>query len=581
MYIERVPNRNSPPAVLLRESYREGDKICKRTIANLSQLPDDVIENLKAALKGGKVIDNIESVLKVKRSLPHGHVAAILGTIKKIGLEPIIESENNKRNAIIKSLITARIIDPKSKLATSRGLRRETANSSLGKILNLEKVTEDDLYEALDWLGDSQEAIEEKLAAKELRQGSLVLYDLTSTYLEGDGCNLGEYGYSRDKKRGYTQIVFGLICNSQGCPVAVEVFPGNTNDATTVKAQIEKVRNRFGLSCVVWVGDKGMLTSLVIKEELSNSEGIDWITTLRKNQIKQLVERQEIQLGLFDERNIVEIESEEYPGERLVVCKNPLLAARNQHKREELIKATTIELDKIVAATQREKRALSGQDKIGLRVGKVINKYKVGKYFELEITENSFNYSLKQEIKKADEIMDGLYTIRTSVTTENMSPIETVKAYKQLAKVEQAFRSLKSIDLKVRPIYHYRDHRVKSHIFLCMLSYYVEWYMRRSLTSLLFEEEPEELSLDESRVLKYQANSKTKRKSRTKRNELNEPVHSFRTLLNDLGTICLNTIEVIAVGQSVVFEKITEFTDLQQKAIDLLEVSCFCTHVNS
>ncbi|TVQ44852.1 MAG: IS1634 family transposase [Gloeocapsa sp. DLM2.Bin57] len=580
MYIERVPNRNSPPAILLRESYREGDKICKRTIANLSQLPDDVIDNLKAALKGGKIIDNIESVLKVKRSLPHGHIAAILGTIKKIGLEPIIESENNKRNAIIKSLITARIIDPKSKLATSRGLRRETANSSLGKILNLEKVTEDDLYEALDWLGDSQEAIEEKLAAKELREGSLVLYDLTSTYLEGEACNLGKYGYSRDKKRGYTQIVFGLICNSQGCPVAVEVFPGNTNDASTVKKQIEKVRDRFRLSSVVWVGDKGMLTNLVIKEELSNSESIDWITTLRKSQIKQLVERQEIQLGLFDERNIVEIESDEYPGERLVVCKNPLLAASNQYKREELIKATAIELDKIVAATQREKRALSGQDKIGLRVGKVINKYKVGKYFELEMTDNSFHYSLKQEIKKADEVMDGLYMIRTSVKAANMSAIETVKAYKKLAKVEQAFRSLKSIDLKVRPIYHYRDHRVKAHIFLCMLSYYVEWYMRQSLTSLLFEEEPEELSLDESRVLKYQASSKTKRKSRTKKNELDEPVHSFRTLLNDLGTICLNTIEVVTIGQSLMFEKITELTDLQQKVIDLLKVTPFCTHVN-
>jgi len=580
MYIERVPNRSSPPAVLLRESYREGDQVRKRTIANLSELSDDVIENLKAALKGGKVIDNIESVLKVKRSLPHGHVAAILGTIKTRGLEGIIESENSKRNAIIKSLITARIIEPKSKLATSRGLRKETANSSLGKILKLEKVTEDDLYEALDWLSENQEAIEEKLAAKELKEGSLVLYDLTSTYLEGEACNLGKYGYSRDKKRGYTQIVFGLICNSEGCPVAVEVFPGNTNDARTVKKQIEKVRDRFGLSSVVWVGDKGMITTMVIKEELSNSEGIDWITTLRKSQIKQLVERKEIQLGLFDEKNIVEIESDEYPGERLVVCKNPLLAASNQYKREELIKATAIELDKIVAATQREKRALSGQDKIGLRVGKVINKYKVGKYFELEITENSFYYSLKQEIKEADEVMDGLYMIRTSVKAASLSTIETVKAYKKLAKVEQAFRSLKSIDLKVRPIYHYRDNRVKAHIFLCMLSYYVEWYMQRSLTSLLFKEGAEELSLDESRVLKYQASSKTKRKSRTKRNELDEPVHSFRTLLSDLGTICLNTIEVIAVGQSLVFEKITELTELQQRAMDLLQVSHFCTHVN-
>jgi hypothetical protein len=398
MYIERVPNRNSPPAVLLRESYREGKTVKKRTIANLSKLPDDVIDNLKIALKGGKTIENIESAIAVERSLPHGHIAAVLGTLKKIGLDRTLGSEVREMKAIIMSMIVSRIISPCSKLATARGLNRETCSSSLSRVVGLEKVSEDDLYKALDWLAENQEKIENQLAEKYLEKGALVLYDMSSTYLEGSACPLGEYGYSRDRKRGYVQIVFGLLCNSEGCPVAVEVFKGNTNDASTVKKQIEKVRNRFGIESVVWVGDKGMITNTQINKELKKTEGYDWITTLRKSQIKKLVESDEIQLGLFDERNIAEITSSDYPGERLMVCRNPFLAERLKQQREELIRETTQELSAIVKAVNREIRPLRGAGKIGVKVGEVINKYKVGKFFELSIAEESFSYQIKEEL---------------------------------------------------------------------------------------------------------------------------------------------------------------------------------------
>jgi len=577
MYIERVPNRNSPPAVLLRESYREGNRVKKRTIANLSSLPDDVIDNLKLALKGGKTIENIEDSIEMERSLPHGQIAAVLGTLKKVGLDKILGNDNPQLISIVISLIVSRIINPCSKLATSRNLKAQTANSSLGKILGLENVKEDDLYQALDWLAENQERIENQLAQKHIKSGSLVLYDLTSTYLEGEACPLGKYGYSRDRKKGYTQIVFGLLCDEKGCPIAVEVFSGNTNDTSTITQQIEKVRNRFGIESVTWVGDKGMITNTTINRELKEVEGLDWITTLRKSQIRTLVEAQEIQLGLFDEKNLVEISSAEYPGERLMVCRNPLLAKKLKQQREELIAATKKELEAIALATQRRTRPLRGAGKIGMKVGKVINKYKVRKYFETEITEDSFTYRVKESLIKEETVMDGLYVIRTSVKSDKMSPLETVKSYKSLSKVEQAFRCCKSIDLKVRPIYHYSERRVRAHIFLCMLAYYVEWEMRQKLAPMLFAEEEEETVLTEEKVLRYQASEKARRKSSKKKNDLEEPVHSFQTLLDDLGTICLNTVEAVVAGKKIMFEKITRPTSLQQKALDLLGVSLMCT----
>lgn len=388
MYIERVPNRNSPPAVLLRESYREGDQVKKRTIANLSKLPDDIIDSMKLALKGGKLSmsEAIPDNFEVIRSLPHGHVAAVLETIKKLGLDEMISDKSSRIRNLVVAMIVARIINPKSKLATARGFNEETCSNSLGQLLDLEKADEDELYNALDWLLEKQEKIEKKLALKHLESATLVLYDVTSTYLEGTGCELGKYGYNRDKKKGKTQIVFGLLCDGNGCPIAVEVFEGNTSDSATLASQIEKVRKRFELSNVVWVSDRGILTSSKIKELVKPIEGLDYITGLTKPQIRKLAEVEAIQLGLFDEVNLVEFESEDYRGERLIACRNPLIAAKNQKQREGLLEATEKELNLIVQATQREKRALKGQDKIALRVGKVLNKFKVNKYYNLEIT---------------------------------------------------------------------------------------------------------------------------------------------------------------------------------------------------
>jgi hypothetical protein len=373
MYIERVPNRNSPPAVLLRESYREGDKVRKRTLANLSKLPDPVIDNLKIALKGGTAIENLPSSFTVIRSLPHGHVAATLSTLRKLNLHNLIAPENSQKRGLVEAMIVARILEPRSKLATARGLNAQTCSSSLSQILGVEKASSEDLYEAMDWLVERQEKIENELAKRHLSEGSLVLYDLSSTYFEGTQCPLAKYGYSRDKKKGYLQIVFGLICDRYGCPIAVEVFEGNTSDTATLTAQIQKIRHRFGLRQVVWVGDRGMITTTRITEDFKSEEGIDWITALRASQIRKLVEQDAVQLSLFDERTRVEFSSDDYPGERLIACRNPLLAQEKTHLREILLSKTARELDQIVAATQRQRRPLTGADKIGLRVGKVLN----------------------------------------------------------------------------------------------------------------------------------------------------------------------------------------------------------------
>ncbi len=577
MYIERVPNRNSPPAVLLRESYREGNQVKKRTLANLSKLPEDVVDNMKLALKGGQISieKGIPSNFEVIRSLPHGHVAAILETIKKLGLSQIISKQSSRKKNLVLAMIVARIINPKSKLATCRGFNHQTCSNSLGQLLNLENAKSDELYEALDWLLENQSKIEDKLATKHLISGSLVLYDVTSSYLEGTGCELGEYGYNRDKKRGKTQIVFGLLCDANGCPIAVEVFSGNTSDSATLTNQIEKVRNRFGIKNVVWVTDRGILTNANINELVKPVEGLDYISGLTKPQIRKLAEVEVIQLGLFDEVNIVEFESEDYPEERLVACRNPLIAEKNEKQREAILEAVEKELSQIVKATKREKRALKGQDKIALRVGKVLNKYRVNKYYVLDIKEKEFSYERRSELIAQEAALDGVYVIRTSVKKTLMDAPSTVKAYKSLSQVEEAFRCYKSIDLKVRPIYHYKSERVKAHIFLCMLAYYVEWHLRKILAPLLFEdEETEAITTD---VIKAHRSESAKKKDRTKRNKEHLPIHSFRTLLEDLATICLNKIKCNFASGSYVFCKITQPSSLQQSCLDLLEVSLSCT----
>ena len=590
MYIERVPNRNSPPAVLLRESYREGSKVRKRTLANLSKLPDDVIENLRIVLKGGVAVENFTQAFEIQRSLPHGHVSAVLGTIQKIGVPELIDSLASRNRSLIIAMLVARIIEPRSKLATARGFNAQTCSSSLSQLLGLESTDEDDLYEALDWLLVRQANIENELAKKHLEEGALVLYDVSSTYFvreaeavghatrtalpKGKSCPLANYGYSRDKKRGKLQIVFGLLCNREGCPIAVEVFEGNKSDPTTLGKQIEKVRHRFGISRIIWVGDRGMITQTRIDQEFSSYEDLDWITALTAPQIKKLAEQKVIQLGLFDEQNLVEVESVDYPGERLIACRNPLTAESQSQKREKLLQKTEEELEKIVRATQRKKRPLKGADQIGIRVGKVINKYLLGKFFHLEIGDNSFSYSRKSQELKVAAAKDGLYVIRTSVEAEVLDAPNTVKAYKSLSQVEQAFRSYKTVDLKVRPIYHHLESRVKSHVFLCMLAYYVEWHMKQALGPILFEDE-DDTAINWDGVTPVKRSKNALSKARRKKTSENLPVHSFSTLMADLGTITLNTITAKLEGNSLTFSKVTQPTQVQQKALDLLNVSLF------
>ncbi|BBH38074.1 transposase [Microcystis viridis NIES-102] len=519
--------------------------------------------------------EGIPNHFEVIRSLPHGHVMAILETIKKLDLDKIISEKSSRIRNLVVAMIVARIINPKSKLATARGFNSETCSQSLGQLLDLEKADEDELYNALDWLLEKQDKIEKHLALKHLESGTLVLYDVTSTYLEGNGCELGKYGDNRDKKKGKTQIVFGLLCSAKGCPIAVEVFEGNTSDGATLSGQIEKVRKGWGIENVVWVSDRGILTNSKIKELVKPIEGLDYITGLTKPQIRKLAEVEVIQLGLFEQVNLVEFESEDYPDERLIACRNPFIAQKNQLQREALLEAVEKELDLIVQATQREKRALKGQDKIALRVGKILHQFKVNKYYNLEITEEGFSYQRKRELIAQETALDGVYVLRTSLESTLMDAATTVKAYKSLSQVEEAFRCYKSIDLKVRPIYHYKGDRVKAHIFLCMLAYYVEWHLKQCLAPLLFEDE--EIDDGSLNVIKASRGESVQSKERKKRNQENLPVHSFRTLLEDLGTICLNTVECTIREGSYRFSKITRPTQLQQKALDLLGVSLICT----
>ncbi|PPT07403.1 Mobile element protein [Geitlerinema sp. FC II] len=417
-----------------------------------------------------------------------------------------------------------------------------------------------------------QESIENQLAQKHLEEGALVLYGVSSTYFEGETCPLAQYGYSRDKKRGKRQIVFGLLCNGEGCPIAVKVFKGNTSDTSTLGKQIEKVRHRFGLKWVVWVGDRGLITQTRIKGELSALEDLDWITALRAPQIQKLAKQEVIQLGLFDEQNLVEVESADYPGERLIACRNPLKAEAELQKREVLLQETEKELERIAQATRRKTRRLQGADQIGLRVGQVLNKYRVGKFFHLEIGDNDFSYSRKLEDLKVATPLDGVYVLRTSVESECLDAPSTACAYKSLSRVEQAFRSYKTVDLNVRPIYHRLEHRVKAHVFLCLLAYYVEWHMRQALAPLLFDDEETPL-LHSDGVSPVRRSQKARAKARKKRTSENLPVHSFSTLMRDLGTITLNKITSQLEGVELTFFKITQPTPLQQKALDLLKVS--------
>lgn len=572
MYIERVPNRNSPPCALIRESYRDAGKVHKRTLANISHLPDETIEQIRLLLKGGKVIENSDDDFQVIRSLPYANVKSVLSTLKQTGLDRIISSSpDNKNHKLAVAMIISRIINPCSKLATVRSLNQQTSSTVLSDLLGIDDINENDLYHAMDWLLKRQGKIETSLAKKHLQDGSLVLYDVSTSYFEGTNCPLAKRGNDRDKKDGKLIIVYGLLCNKEGCPVAIEVFEGNTADPKTVKVQIKKLMSRFAMKRVVIAGDRGMLTSARIKEELKPVEGIDWISALKSPQIRKIMADNEIERSLFDKQDIAEITHPDFPGERLMVCYNPFLDDKRKKTRESLLEATEKKLQKIVNAISRKRKPLRGEKEIGIAVGKVINKHKVGKHFKIEITKNSFTFQRKKESIENESNLDGFYVIRTSVPKEDMTAEQAVKSYKQLSAVEQAFRSLKTVDLKIRPIFHYLAERVKAHVFLCMLAYYVEWHMRQRLAPMLFDDDDKVTAeyLRTSPVKNAQPSLKAKHKAVTKKCEQDgQPVHSFQSLLADLATITRNTIKL--AGKQ--FEKITTPTPLQQKALNLLKV---------
>ena len=571
MYVEAVPNRNSPPAILLREGWREGRKTRKRTLANLSHWPPAKVNLLLRVLQGETLLSPSE-VLLLSRSLPHGHVAAVLGTLRRLGLEKLLDRKHHRQRDLVVAMIVARLIEPQSKLATARGFRQETASSSLGEVLGLQAADEDDLYQAMDWLLPRQQRIERGLAQRHLSEGSLVLYDLSSTYFEGRQCPLAQFGKSRDERSGNRQIVFGLLTDAAGCPLAIEVFEGNTGDPATVAAQVSKLRERFGLERLVLVGDRGMLTAARIREDLQPLAGIDWITALKSVEVQKLVSDQALQLSLFDEQDLAEITHPDYPGERLIACYNPLLAEERKRKRQELLAATEKKLNKIVAATQRASRPLRGEQRITLTVGKLLGRSKVAKHFQLRIEEDHFSYQRDQARIDREAALDGIYVIRTSLPREKSSRQETVLRYKSLALVERAFRSFKSVDLKVRPIRHHAAERVRAHVFLCMLAYYVEWHMRQALAPILFDDEDREAgqAQRDSVVAPAQRSPQAQHKAQRKRTDDGLPVHSFQTLLADLATITKNQMRM--GDQS--FEMITTPTQLQQRAFELLQVPC-------
>ena len=573
MYIESVPNRNSPPAILLRESYRDAGKIKKRTIANLSDWPTEIVEGLRTLLKGGKVAPADQESIIVRRALPHGHVAAVLGTLRNIGLDRMLGPPRNRCRDLVIAMIVARLIAPVSKLATARMLDPLTASSSLGEVLGLGPVDEDELYVALDWLGERQEAIEKALARKHLHDGTLVLYDVSSSYVEGRCCELARLGYNRDGKKGKLQIVYGLLCAADGCPVAIEVFEGDTGDPRTLAAQIDKVKKRFALERVALVGDRGMITQARLDAEIAPA-GLDWITALRAPAIRTLVEAGALQMSLFDQRDMAAITSPDYPGERLIVCRNPDLARERTRKREDLLAATEADLAVIAAAVRRARNPLRGEAEIALKVGAVVNRHKVAKHFELSIGEASFSFHRKTEAITAEAALDGIYVVRTNLPKKLLDDAATVGAYKSLARVERAFRSLKTVDIHLRPIFHWTTPRVRAHVLLCMLAYHVEHHMRARLAPMLYDETDHEAAaaMRASIVAKAERSEAARRKQTTGLTDDGLPVHSFQSLLADLATYARIQATTV-LNDKYVFTLHTRPTPIQQRAFELLAVN--------
>jgi transposase len=573
MYVATVPNRDSPPAILLRESYRADGKVKSRTLANLSEWPKPKIDALRRVLQG-EVLVPVEQVFTIERSLPHGHVAAVLGSIRRLELDRMVAAKATRDRDLVIAMVVARLIDPRSKLALAQSLGQDTSLHTLGEALGLESASEDQLYEAMDWLLSRQSKIEAALAKRHLSEGTLALYDVTSTYFEGRTCPLARLGHSRDGKKDKLQIVFGLLCDPAGCPIAVEVFEGNTGDPKTLASAIHKIRDRFEIKRVVLVGDRGMMTEARIREELKPVEGLDWISALRAPAIQQLVKRGSLQLGLFDERDLAEIHDPLYPDERLIVCRNPLLAEERGRKREELLQATERELQKILDATRRTRKPLRGRENIGLQLGKILGRYKMGKHFRLTITDETLRFERKREQIVEEAALDGFYVIRTSVPKEKLSAVATVRAYKGLSAAERAFRSLKTIDLHVRPIHHRLADRVRAHVLLCMLAYYVEWHMRRALAPILFDDDDKKSAARRRRsvVAPAQRSTKAEEKAATRRTEEGYAVMSFQGLLKHLASLTKNRIRA-NVADGAVFEQYAQPTSQQRRALELLKVS--------
>ena len=565
MYIARIPNRSSPPAYLLRESYREGGKVKNRTLANLSALPIGQIKLMRRVLKGETLVSPHEA-FSIGRSLPHGHVEIVLGVIRKLGLDRMIGSRRSRQRDLVVAMIVQRLLFPCSKLATTRHWHSTT----LAEELAVADADEDELYDALDWLLERQASIEQKLARKHLPEGSLVLYDVSSSYYEGRACPLARYGHDRDGKGDRPIIVYGVLTDFEGRPVAVEVYPGNTGDPTTVADQVTKLRQRFGLSRVILVGDRGMLTQTQI-DTLKEHPELGWISALRSGSIRRLMASGDLQRSLFDEINLAEIRSPEFPGERLVACYNPLLADERRRKREELLAATEKELTKLARQVARRTKRPMSQTEIALKAGRIVNRFRVAKHFELSIAEGTFAFARNTASIEQESQLDGIYVIRTSEPETELPADDAVRNYKRLAEVEQAFRSLKSIDLLIRPIRHRTEDHVRAHVLVCLLAYYVQWHLKRAWAPLLFEDE--QLPADRATrdpVAPAEPSASAKRKKATHRTADDLPAHSFATLMAELATRCRHTCVPAGGSAEATFTKLTDPTPLQTEAFRLL-----------
>ncbi len=565
MHIQIIPNRGSTPTVLLRESYRQGTKVCKRTLANLSDLPASQIDSIRAALRG-EVLRPVAQTFEIARSLAHGHVQAVALAMQRLGFASLLASKACRERDLVLAMVASRILCPATKLATTR----QWHTSTLAQEFGVADATEDDLYGAMDWLLVAQDRIQKKLAARHLQQDSLVLYDLSSSYFEGTHCPLAKLGYSRDGKRGTLQVNYGLLTDARGCPVAISVHPGNTSDSTTFLPEVKRLRKQFGIERMVMVGDRGMISQKAI-DAMSQDSDIDWVTALRSSSLRSLMEQGQLQMDLFDERNLLEISSPEFPGERLLACRNPQLAKLRAHTREDLLVATEENLRTIALRVEAGK--LAGKDKIGVAVGKVINKYKVAKHFELVITDRSLSFTRLAQSIKAEAALDGLYIIRTSVQAQRMDAATCVRAYKSLAQVERAFLSMKMMDLKVRPIHHHLEDRVRAHIFLCMLAYYVEWHMRQAWAPLMFADEDQAAKLIRDPVAPAMRSDAAMHKVSRRSLDDGTPVHSFKTLMQDLQTIVRNTCRTANGAQDgSMFDLTTTPTAKQIRALELISL---------